>query len=156
MGVGVMVGVPVRVAVGGVPVKVGVGVSTAAANEPGPVDDGAALDSYSETVIRVARSVTPHVAAIEMDEGAERPLGFGYGAFSLAAFLSPGGPSAGPPKSPEEDASRQLQQSAATVDGLYADFPKLNKALADAGAPYVGIDLNAVPAPTGGRGGGQK
>ena len=31
-------------------------MSTAAANEPGPVDDGAALDSYSETVIRVARS----------------------------------------------------------------------------------------------------
>ena len=34
-------------------------MSTAAANEPGPVDDGAALDSYSETVIRVARTVRP-------------------------------------------------------------------------------------------------
>ena len=54
-----------------------------------------------------------------------------------------------------EEATQQLQQAVATVDALYADFPKLNKALADAGAPYFGIDLNAVPAPTGGRGGGQ-
>jgi hypothetical protein len=66
----------------------------------------------------------------------------------------------GPPTAKQladvEDAAKQLQQSAATVDALYADFPKLNKALADAGAPYFGIDLNAVPAPTGGRGGGQR
>jgi hypothetical protein len=55
-----------------------------------------------------------------------------------------------------EEATVQLQMAAATVDTLYADFPKLNKALADAGAPYMGIDLNAVPAPTGGRGGGQR
>jgi len=55
-----------------------------------------------------------------------------------------------------EEAAQQLQQASATVDTLYADFPKLNKALAEAGAPYMGIDLNAVPAPTGGRGGGQR
>jgi Zn-dependent M28 family amino/carboxypeptidase len=48
------------------------------------------------------------VAAIEMDEGAERPLGFGYGAFPPAVFLSTGGPSEVAPKSPEEEASRQL------------------------------------------------
>jgi len=41
------------------------------------------------------------------------------------------------------------------VNALYSDFPKLNKSLADAGAPYMGIDLSAVPAPTGGRGGGR-
>ena len=66
----------------------------------------------------------------------------------------------GPPTAKQlaevEEAGQLLQQSAVTVDALYADFPKLNKALADAGAPYFGIDLNAVPAPTGGRGGGQQ
>jgi Zn-dependent M28 family amino/carboxypeptidase len=56
----------------------------------------------------IGGKIKDHVAAIEMDEGAERPLGFGYGAFSLAAFLSPGGPDAAAPKSPEEEASRQL------------------------------------------------
>jgi len=56
----------------------------------------------------IGGKIKDHVAAIEMDEGAERPLGFGYGAFSLAAFLNPGGPAAAAPKSPEEEASRQL------------------------------------------------
>ncbi len=46
----------------------------------------------------IGAKIKDHVAAIEMDEGAERPLGFGYGAFSLAAFLSPGGPAAAAPK----------------------------------------------------------
>lgn len=62
-------------------------------------------DAYRDWI---GGKVKDHVAAIEMDEGAEHPLGFGYGAFSLAAFLSPGGPSAAAPKSPEEEASRQL------------------------------------------------
>src|SRR6478735_5254867 len=64
-------------------------MSTAAANEPGPVDDGAALDSYSETVIRVARSVTPHVAAIEM-AGNRRNGRFRVGAGSAVLFTENG------------------------------------------------------------------
>ncbi|MET3933381.1 trypsin-like peptidase domain-containing protein [Arthrobacter sp. OAP107] len=64
-------------------------MSTAAANEPGPVDDGAALDSYSETVIRVARSVTPHVAAIEMT-GNRRNGRFRVGAGSAVLFTEDG------------------------------------------------------------------
>ncbi|WP_324642337.1 S1C family serine protease [Pseudarthrobacter sp. LT1] len=36
------------------------------AQEPMPADTGDVLDSYSQTVMRVAAAVTPHVAAIEM------------------------------------------------------------------------------------------
>ncbi|MDP9692671.1 UNVERIFIED_ORG: S1-C subfamily serine protease [Arthrobacter globiformis] len=64
-------------------------MSTAAANEPGPVEDGAALDSYSETVIRVARTVTPHVAAIEMT-GNRRNGRFRVGAGSAVLFTEDG------------------------------------------------------------------
>jgi S1-C subfamily serine protease len=64
-------------------------MSTAAANEPGPVEDGAALDSYSETVIRVARIVTPHVAAIEMT-GNRRNGRFRVGAGSAVLFTEDG------------------------------------------------------------------
>lgn len=64
-------------------------MSTAAANEPGPVDDGAALDSYSETVIRVARTVTPHVAAVEMT-GNRRNGRFRVGAGSAVLFTEDG------------------------------------------------------------------
>jgi S1-C subfamily serine protease len=64
-------------------------MSTAAADEPGPVDDGAALDSYSETVIRVARTVTPHVAAIEMT-GNRRNGRFRVGAGSAVLFTEDG------------------------------------------------------------------
>ncbi len=64
----------------------------------------------------------------------------------------------GPPTAKQlsevDEAAQQLQQASATVDALYTDFPKLNEALAAGGAPYLGIDLSAVPAPTGGRGGG--
>lgn len=63
-------------------------MSTAAANEPGPVDD-AALDSYSETVIRVAKTVTPHVAAIEMT-GNRRNGRFRVGAGSAVLFTEDG------------------------------------------------------------------
>jgi S1-C subfamily serine protease len=62
---------------------------TAPANEPGPVDDGAALDSYSETVIRVAKTVTPHVAAIEMT-GNRRNGRFRVGAGSAVLFTEDG------------------------------------------------------------------
>jgi serine protease Do len=64
-------------------------MSTAAENEPGPVDDGAALDSYSETVIRVAKTVTPHVAAIEMT-GNRRNGRFRVGAGSAVLFTEDG------------------------------------------------------------------
>jgi hypothetical protein len=66
----------------------------------------------------------------------------------------------GPPTAKQlaevDESAQQLQQAAASVDALYADFPKLNQALAAAGAPYLGLDLQAVPAATGGRGGGQR
>jgi S1-C subfamily serine protease len=64
-------------------------MSMAAANEPESVDDGAALDSYSETVIRVARTVTPHVAAIEMT-GNRRNGRFRVGAGSAVLFTEDG------------------------------------------------------------------
>jgi len=64
-------------------------MSMAAANEPGPVDDGAVLDSYSETVIRVAKTVTPHVAAIEMT-GNRRNGRFRVGAGSAVLFTEDG------------------------------------------------------------------
>jgi len=40
----------------------------------------------------VGDKVANHVAAIEMDEGAERPLGFGYGAFGGQRRVMPGAP----------------------------------------------------------------
>ncbi|UKA52923.1 trypsin-like peptidase domain-containing protein [Arthrobacter sp. FW305-BF8] len=64
-------------------------MSTAAANEPDPVDDGAALDSYSTTVISVAKTVTPHVAAIEMT-GNRRNGRFRVGAGSAVLFTEDG------------------------------------------------------------------
>ena len=62
----------------------------------------------------VGDKVKDHVAAIEMDAGAERPLGFGYGAFPIG--LLTGRPRRGEEskKSPEEEASadvcRQIAQ----------------------------------------------
>lgn len=64
-------------------------MSTAAANEQDPIDDGEALDSYSETVIRVAKTVTPHVAAIEMT-GNRRNGRFRVGAGSAVLFTEDG------------------------------------------------------------------
>ncbi len=53
-----------------------------------------------------------------------------------------------------EEAKAQLQKSIAEVNKLWDEVPKLNKALADAGAPYFTVDVNSVgPAPAGGRGG---
>lgn len=64
-------------------------MTTAPASEPGPVDDGGALDSYSEIVMRVARTVTPHVAAIEMT-GNRRNGRFRVGAGSAVLFTEDG------------------------------------------------------------------
>ncbi|MFC7849756.1 S1C family serine protease [Arthrobacter sp. NPDC057388] len=64
-------------------------MTTAPASGPGSVDDGAALDSYSETVMRVARTVTPHVAAIEMT-GNRRNGRFRVGAGSGVLFTEDG------------------------------------------------------------------
>ena len=64
-------------------------MTTAPASGPGPVDGGAALDSYSETVMRVARTVTPHVAAIEMT-GNRRNGRFRVGAGSAVLFTEDG------------------------------------------------------------------
>ena len=47
-----------------------------------------------------------HVAAIEMDSGAERPLGFGYGPFNRAAYMANGGRPAAITKS--DDPSMKL------------------------------------------------
>ena len=64
-------------------------MTTAPASGPDPVDDGAALDSYSKTVIRVAKTVTPHVAAIEMT-GNRRNGRFRVGAGSAVLFTEDG------------------------------------------------------------------
>lgn len=64
-------------------------MSTAPATAPGPDRDDEALDSYSETVIRVARTVTPHVAAIEMT-GNRRNGRFRVGAGSAVLFTEDG------------------------------------------------------------------
>lgn len=49
----------------------------------------------------IGDKVKDHVAAIEMDEGAERPLGFGYGPFSRAMLGGAGSASAAGSKSDE-------------------------------------------------------
>ena len=54
-----------------------------------------------------------------------------------------------------DDCAAQLAKGLSQVNALFADFPKLNKVLADAGAPYFNVDLNNVPAPVFGRGGGR-
>jgi photosystem II stability/assembly factor-like uncharacterized protein len=54
-----------------------------------------------------------------------------------------------------DDCAAQLAKGLALVNPIFDDFPKLNKALADAGVPYFNVDLNSVPAATFGRGGGR-
>jgi photosystem II stability/assembly factor-like uncharacterized protein len=54
-----------------------------------------------------------------------------------------------------EECAAQLQKGVGEVNAVWADFPKLNKTLADAGVPYVSADTAAVPAATFGRGGGR-
>lgn len=64
-----------------------------------------------------------HVAAIEMDEGAERPLGFGYGPFTGMRRARPGQPPVTPqPPSAEQQASMQIcQQIASLLTRIGAD-----------------------------------
>ncbi|TAP45646.1 trypsin-like peptidase domain-containing protein [Arthrobacter sp. S39] len=58
--------------------------------KPGsPASDDGPLDSYSQTVMRVAETVTPHVAAIEMT-GNRRNGRFRVGAGSAVLFTSDG------------------------------------------------------------------
>ena len=58
--------------------------------KPGsPASDDGPLDSYSETVMRVAETVTPHVAAIEMT-GNRRNGRFRVGAGSAVLFTGDG------------------------------------------------------------------
>jgi Zn-dependent M28 family amino/carboxypeptidase len=57
----------------------------------------------------VGDGVKNHVAAIEMDEGAERPLGFGYGGFASARRILAGEPPSTEAKpSPERQASIEI------------------------------------------------
>jgi hypothetical protein len=59
----------------------------------------------------VGNQVKNHVAAIEMDEGAERPLGFGYGSFGGPRRTLPGAPSAAAQKfSSDQENSLKLCQ----------------------------------------------
>jgi hypothetical protein len=59
----------------------------------------------------VGDKVKNHVAAIEMDEGAERPLGFGYGSFSGGRRVGPGSAATAPSKpSAEQESSFKLCQ----------------------------------------------
>ncbi len=71
--------------------------------------------------------IKTHVAAIEMDGGAEQPLGFGYGAAGGARRRTPGAPApAGPTLSPEETKSMELlKQIAALLEPVGANqiFP---------------------------------
>ncbi|KRE50383.1 peptidase S1 [Arthrobacter sp. Soil736] len=64
-------------------------MSTAPASSSDPVGDDGPLDAYSETVIRVAQTVTPHVAAIEMT-GNRRNGRFRVGAGSAVLFTEDG------------------------------------------------------------------
>ena len=64
-------------------------MSTAPASSSDPVGDDGPLDAYSETVIRVAQTVTPHVAAIEMT-GNRRTGRFRVGAGSAVLFTEDG------------------------------------------------------------------
>jgi serine protease Do len=64
-------------------------MSTAPASSSDPVGDDGALDAYSETVIRVAQTVMPHVAAIEMT-GNRRNGRFRVGAGSAVLFTEDG------------------------------------------------------------------
>ena len=60
----------------------------------------------------VGDKVKNHVAAIEMDEGAERPLGFGFGPFSWSRRATPGAPAPTEQKSsPEQEKSLELCQA---------------------------------------------
>ena len=52
-----------------------------------------------------------------------------------------------------EEATSELKAGLAEVDALWAEVPKLNKALADAGVAYFTLNLNPPP-PAGGRGRG--
>lgn len=54
-----------------------------------PASDDGPLDSYSETVMRVAQTVTPHVAAIEMTGNAHNGR-FRFGAGSAVLFTEDG------------------------------------------------------------------
>ena len=58
----------------------------------------------------VGDQVKNHVAAIEMDEGAERPLGFGYGPFNRAAIGLPEAKGAKPVDSQSMEICRQIGQ----------------------------------------------
>lgn len=64
-------------------------MSTAPAQSAGPDRGDEALDAYSETVMRVASTVTPHVAAIEMT-GNRRNGRFRVGAGSAVLFTEDG------------------------------------------------------------------
>ena len=64
-------------------------MATAISRVPGPEASGDPLDSYSATVIRVAATVTPHVAALEVG-GTGRHGRFRTGAGSAVLFTSDG------------------------------------------------------------------
>ncbi len=58
----------------------------------------------------VGDKVRNHVAAIEMDEGAERPLGFGYGSFFGRRGLASAGTEAKGPTTEQESSFKLCQQ----------------------------------------------
>ena len=66
----------------------------------------------------VGNDVKNHVAAIEMDEGAEKPLGFGYGPFNGQFRLAPNAGSQGQPKqTAEQSLSMQICQQIGQLMG---------------------------------------
>jgi Zn-dependent M28 family amino/carboxypeptidase len=64
-----------------------------------------------------------HVAAIEMDEGAERPLGFGYGPFQGVRRLIPGAvvPPPKPPSAAEQESMQICWQIGQLLTRIQAD-----------------------------------
>lgn len=67
----------------------------------------------------IGDKVKDHVAAIEMDEGAERPLGFGYGPFNRAAIL--GGRAAANSSQTDQPSMRLCQQIGQLLKKIDAD-----------------------------------
>ena len=53
-----------------------------------------------------------------------------------------------------DECSAQLKKGLEEVNALWDEVPKLNKLMADNGVQYFTVNPNTVPAPTGGRGGG--
>lgn len=69
----------------------------------------------------IGEKVKNHVAAIEMDEGAEKPLGFGYGSVSRAMWMSGRALGASSQSGPDAESMAICQQIGELLSGIDAD-----------------------------------